>query len=304
MANKKDTFQVESYTPHQPIFIQDETSDPAIEPSIQVGLYSNGEELSRTDLAKYKKQNEAKTSHIYVALDSDVFRSLAWAESILINRGDLNDDRARSDPFIARNADSIVKLLYLAQIGKVRFYITRTVYHENKHLLKNKNNPIFNFAKNMCYFPDVTSKEYITCIGRSRVLAQTYCEPSSSRPAPMKSTYSEYCSSYIPENDAYIMAQVTVAGCYCLLTNNARDYLFNEKIDDETKKSRKSAIIDINHELGYGTYSLDGKVFLTTKPTTITSLIKTLEKYSDLDAYLAANDTLFKRANEIDLGKI
>lgn len=303
MVNKK-TFQVESYDPDQPAFIQDETSNSVQEPIVRVDLYSNGEELSINDRAKYKKQNEAKTEHIYVALDSDVFRSLAWAESILMKHGSLDDDRARRDPFIAKSADYIVKLLYLARIDKVRFYITRTVYHENKHLLKNRNNPIFNFAKNMCYFPDVTSKKYTTYVGHSRVLAQTYCDPSGGRPAPMKSTYSEYCGSYVPENDAYIMAQATVAGCYCLLTNNARDYLFNEKIDDETQKSRKSAIIDINRELGYGTYSRDGKMFLTTKPVTITSLIKTLEKYSDLDDYLAASDTLFKRASDIDLGKI
>lgn len=273
-------------------------------PKFKVDLLSKGDELEIDDLVAYTKYRISKTSHIYIALDSDVFRSISWAQSILLNGGSLDDDRTKNDPFISKNKEQIKDLLQLSKIDKVRFLITRTVYHENKHLLKNKSNPMYLFAKNFCYFPDVSSKEYRNDIGRARVLAQTYCEQTNNMPSPMKSTYSEYDGTYVPENDAYIVAQATVAGCYCLLTNNKKDYLFNEKTDSECEKSRKNAIIQINKKMGYGSYSDDGRIFLTTKPTTISALMNTLQKHQDLEAYLEAPDSKFKLANETDFTRI
>lgn len=244
------------------------------------------------------------SSHIYISLDSDVLRSLAWVECLLREGKSLDDAKAK-EAYIRKYSKQIVKLLDLAHKGKVRFFISKTVYYENRHVLKNKTGPIFYFVKNLCYFPDVKSKEYTSMIGRARTLAGVYCDSQSNDdPAPMKKTYCAYACDFVPQNDVYVMAESTVAGCDYVLTNNGRDYIFNEKIDTLFENSRRAAILQINRTLGYGRFDKKKNMFISTKPVNIVELVKSLEKPAGDYAYLQADDSKFKRLKEINPNSI
>lgn len=250
------------------------------------------------------KPEEKGSSHIYISLDSDVLRSLAWVECLL-HEGQSLEEAKEKDSYIRKYSNQIVKLLNFARKDKVRFYITKTVYYENRHVLKNSTGPIFHFAKNLCYFPDVKSKEYKTMIGRARALADTYCDSlPNGAPAPMKKTYSAYACAFVPQNDAFVMAESTTAGCDYVLTNNGRDYIFNEKIDTLFENSRRDAILQINRTIGYGRFDKKKNMFISTKPVNIAELVKSLEKPAGDYAYLQADDSKFKRLKEINLNSI
>lgn len=262
------------------------------------------EDLPQDLINEMKQKNER---HIYIALDSDVLRSLTWASNMIYKGVDIcTNEQAQKDPFISKNAEQIKELLEMANKDEVRFFISRTVFNENRHI-----DSVKAFMKYNCHFPDPKSKEYQSSRARSKTLAEAYCDPyyskidGESRPAPMTKAYSEYNGCCTPENDAYVMAQATVAGCYCVLTNNVQHFIINKRCDSEYyEKTRLKGIIEINKLMGYS-YKLSGSNFeLTTKPVSLKSLMNTIKKYSDKSNYLTAEDRKFKQGKEIDPMKL
>lgn len=260
------------------------------------------EDLPQDLINEMKQKNER---HIYIALDSDVLRSLTWASNMIYKGVDFcTDEQAQKNPFISKNADQIKELLEMANKDEVRFFISRTVFNENRHI-----DSVKAFMKYNCHFPDPKSKEYQSSRAKANALAKAYCEPfkvdGKSYPAPMTKAYSEYNGGCIPENDAFIMAQATVAGCYCVLTNNAQHFIINKRCDSEYyEKTRLEGIIAVNKSMGYSHKLPDSNFELTTKPVALKSLMNTIKKYSDKSNYLTAEDRKFKQGKEIDPMKL
>lgn len=240
------------------------------------------------------------TEHIYIALDSDIIRVFAWADSMIKQGKKITDDEnAKTNYFLCNYANETQTLLNLAYDDKIRFFLTKTVYRESKHLTTIASHPLYHFITDLCYCPDVNSKEYKESDQKKvQSLADAYCEVVHGEYSAMRATYVELSQAYGPTNDAYIMAQATIAGCACLLTDNRRDFIFNDRIN-KYGSDRKNAIMSINTKNEYGKY-LNGKFFVT-KPVSILSLMNAITLQPDLKNFLTVDDKTLKKASEIDL---
>lgn len=242
-----------------------------------------------------------QTEHIYIALDSDVLRAFAWADSMIKQGKRITDDEnAKNNYFLCNYANDIQTLLNLAHADKIRFFLPKTVYQESKYLTTIASHPLFHFIADLCYCPDVNSKKYKALDIKAGLLAQAYCETIHGEYSAMKAAYFEHSKSYNPTNDAYIMAQATIAGCACLLTDNRKDFIFNDKIDKHGS-DRRDAIMKINTDYAYGKYLTGTDKFFVTKPVSISSLMNEIARHPDLKDFLTADDNNFSKACEIDL---
>lgn len=248
-------------------------------------------------------KNERPTSHIYVALDSDILRSLAFADMLIYKKQDiLTNPDAQKDLIIREHGPEIIKLLNMAKKDEIRFFIPRTVFGESRDSKSLKS-----FMARKCYFVDPRSKEYRRYKDRSSTLASAYCQSycdnyGNWQDAPMAATYNEAAGKKVPKNDAFIMAQATVAGCHFMLTNNRKDFVFNKKIDDGPTKTRQRGIININIRHGYFTYDDYSNTPITTRPVDLGLLVNILEAHKD--GYLQANDENMRLGKEIDLSDV
>lgn len=258
---------------------------------------------TQEELNDFLKNAQKPTSHIYVALDSDILRSLAFADMLIYKKENiLKNPDAQKDLIIREHGEEIIKLLDMAKKDEIRFFIPRTVFGESRDSKSLKS-----FMSRKCYFVDPESKEYRHYKEKSSALASSYCQSywdnyGNWQEAPMAATYNEAAGKKVPKNDAYIMAQATVAGCHFMLTNNRKDFVFNKKVDEGAAKTRQRGIININIKHGYFNYDEANSTSVTTRPVDISLLVNILESHKD--GYLLANDENMRLGKEIDLSDV
>ena len=203
----------------------------------------------------------------YFAIDSDILRALAFVD-IILERDPNCDLKTINDPLMKRWSGYIKKLYFKIKSGEIKPVIVETVYLESKH-----SPSLVSFMKKYCYFPNVNAINYEEKKEKARKLAYAYCEPykfkGEPRPAPMKTVYNAALNAYAPTNDCFIMAQATIEGIP-LITANGRDYIFDERSENENDNTRVLGIASINHAEGY--HEMHNGKFITVVPMHIRTI--------------------------------
>ena len=187
---------------------------------------------------------------LYVALDSDILRSLTIIEPFIINDA-YYDFKNSNDPILSKYSGYLSKLFIKSINDELRLLVTPTTFYENKYKPK-----VLNFIKSYCYIPaqhSVLDPTYSIKKQAIKDLAYAYCGAGKpfdpTNPPPMTMKYLAEVGSCCPTNDCYIMAEATVENAI-LLTNNSKDFVFNKK-NNEDDNSRRLGIININKSFGY-----------------------------------------------------
>gem|GEM_PF-6108705 len=164
----------------------------------------------------------APTKHIYIALDSDILRSLAILAPYYTNNVYF-DYKTSKDFILSKYTGYLLRLLDRVVNQKdIRLLVTASTFYE----VRNHANAL-KFINEFCYVPQLDNLSI----------------------PPMEARYFSEVSAYCPTNDCYIMAEATVENA-CLLTNNAKDFIFNSNFPQDDA-SRAIGIIEINRAFGY-----------------------------------------------------
>jgi len=228
---------------------------------------------------------------IYIAIDSDILRSLTYIEKI--RQSEQSYDFKNSDhPLLKKYSGYFQRLYHRMEEDSLRLVIVDAVYQESKHSAS-----LVNFMKNHCYFPKINLVNYQEKATEARELANAYCSPfklgGKEFPAPMKKVFHADENKHAPSNDCYIMAQATIEGI-CLITANGQDFIFDDKSNIENH-FRSMGIINVNMIKGY--CSGDVKKYGIPRPyhiETIGPMIKQTLKFS---AFPAFNE--FEKGNDL-----
>lgn len=203
-----------------------------------------------------------KNIHKYIAIDSDILRSLAFLDIIKQDNEHI-DFTTMKDNNLKNYGGYLNRLLNLTKEDKIRLLIVDAVYQENKH-----SDSLLEFIKKYCYVPQINMINYIEKAAKVRELAYSYCEEYSYRgkiyDAPMKKVFVAELGKAIPTNDCFIMAQATVENC-ALITANGKDFIFDvhkkrTSSFGENTDSRTVGIIQKNIQYGYGEQNAEGKI--------------------------------------------
>jgi len=193
----------------------------------------------------------APTKHIYIALDSDILRSLAILAPYYTNNVYF-DYKTSKDFILSKYTGYLLRLLDRVVNQKdIRLLVTASTFYE----VRNHANAL-KFINEFCYVPQLDNFLNFESVPKKELikqLAYAYCgigksHDSTSIP-PMEARYFSEVSAYCPTNDCYIMAEATVENA-CLLTNNAKDFIFNSNFPQDDA-SRAIGIIEINRAFGY-----------------------------------------------------
>lgn len=222
-------------------------------------------------------ENEKK---LYVAIDSDILRSIAYLKNLKETYGVVNRDKIR-DPQLQNDLSYYARVLQFVKEDKVRLLIVDAVYQESKHSVA-----LVDFMKNYCYFPNVFADNYQEKAEKARALAHAYCSEykngGETYRAPMRSVFIAEVNRHVPTNDAYIMAQATVENC-SLVTGNKKDFIFNDRQNQENHE-RRIGICNVNVAMGY--YEEKNGKPITPRPITLGYLaggLKRDDKFGDLE---------------------
>lgn len=227
---------------------------------------------------------------VYFAIDSDVLRTLAYIDKIL-ESGKYYDFTNSPDPLLKRWSGYFQRLYYKMKSDEIRLVIVDAVYQESQH-----SKSLLEFMKHYCYFPKINAVNYQRKSAEARKLADAYCNSynvgDKEFPAPMKQVFNAQSNTFSPTNDCFIMAQATIEGI-CLITANGRDFIFDERSNNENH-DRAKGITNINISRGY--YASEHGKFNASRPfhiNTIGPMIKKDDK-TPLE--------VIKPFNEFDLG--
>ncbi len=205
-----------------------------------------------------------ENKHIYIAIDSDILRALTNLD-LCLEKNPYYDFEKSDDHFLKRNADYLQTLMKIVRADEIRLLIVNTVYQESKH-----SPSLCNFIKKYCYFPDINIVNYNDKSAKTEKLANLYCKPYTYKdkecPAPMKATYNAFAKSYVPTNDAYIMAEASIEGAM-VLTANKKDFI--ENVRTRSKHDRSAGIVQINIQNGYCEKAVGSDFIIVPKPITI-----------------------------------
>lgn len=168
----------------------------------------------------------------YLAIDSDILRYL-----ICFKYGTNAKKQFENtcDSFIRKNHETLKEILKLIDEDKLRLVITRTTVAES---------PAFNdvrkdLFKNFLYFTDFATDEYFEKEIKIENLANTYSSSPGEKNIAMKKKYFAAMKSYVPTNDAYILAEASVEGLM-FVTNNEKDFIYDIfKMKDLSEKTKK-----------------------------------------------------------------
>ena len=184
----------------------------------------------------------------YYAIDSDVLHDLVYVEFLQNKYGFVDKDKI-PNKLIKDNLGYLFSLLKMAKKDEVRLLIVPTVFHECEH-----SKSCVDFMKNYCYMQNVNQFNADRIAQEVDDLAKAYCKSyvynGVEFPAPMMNEYSSANRKYVPSNDAYIMAEATIAGAAAVITMNVKHYIKNIRNDDDDN-SRLIGIIRINKQKGY-----------------------------------------------------
>ena len=217
-----------------------------------------------------------KTKPIYLAIDSDILRTLTLLNILKKEHGYVDTEKVK-DTSLKKNFNYFNRLFNSINHNEIRLLIVDAVYQESKH-----SSSLVEFMKEYCYFPNTNAVNYQDKAERARKLASEYVKPYTYKneqyDAPMKAVFVADVNKYVPTNDCYIMAQATVEHC-SLLTGNGKDFIFNQRNEDKYAHDRVRGIAQINILNGYFTEETPGH-FVTSKPVMINTLAAIL-KYED-----------------------
>ncbi|MCR5553240.1 MAG: hypothetical protein K6F08_00620 [bacterium] len=142
---------------------------------------------------------------------------------------------------------------------RVKFVVPYTAFGEVCDYACKKENEIFRedfkelLCKTMLKFDDSKRKDKVEFISNLRGLARAYTQPfvckGKKHDAPMPVILTGNKIGRIP-SDSMIMAEATVHGID-LLTFNAKDYIFNDEVENISGRTRKFGICAINELRGY-----------------------------------------------------
>ena len=189
--------------------------------------------------------NTEPNKHIYFALDSDVLSNLAHIYKLQTDYPHLPQkeikEMFKNNPKtynIYNNFKFYTQILSMATSDKIRLLVTPTQLYESIHM-----DGVRQFIEDFCYLPNVDEKTAEENAKKIRELAQAYCHPYYDKDgvkhkAPMNPKYSAHAEYTIgenkpfkgflvPPNDAYVLAEASFYGA-CLITENAKDFLFNK----------------------------------------------------------------------------
>ena len=142
---------------------------------------------------------------------------------------------------------------------RVKFIVPYTAFGEVCDYACKKENAMFKedfrevLTKTMCRFDDSKWKNKDDLVREVRSLARAYTKDfvfkGKKYSAPMKLFKDKYDVGKIP-SDCLIMAEATVHGVD-LLTFNAKDYVYNDEVEDISGRMRKFGVCAINEIKGY-----------------------------------------------------
>ena len=218
-----------------------------------------------------------KNKPAYLAIDSDVLRTLTHLDVLKMEHGHIDVSKIRNK-VLKDDFNYFIKLYNAIVFDEVRPLIVDAVYQESKH-----SPSLISFMKNYCYFPNVNAANYQEKAEKARKLAIAYTNQYKDSKgqicdAPMKKEFVADINKYVPSNDCFIMAQATIENCP-LLTGNGKDFIFNEKSADKYNHERVKGIVEINIANGYN-YQDEKGHNTTPKPIKINTLAGLL-KYED-----------------------
>lgn len=270
--------------------------------------------------------NVEEDKHVYFALDSDVLSNLAHLyelQSDKTNSYKKIKEKLAEDPEmfnVCKNYNFYCKILDMARCDKIRFLVTPTPFYESKHVYG-----VIQFVTDFCYLPKVkpeTAKEDALKI---RDLAQAYCSPYINEDgvkckAPINSKYNAYAkyllvdnevnkNFWVPSNDAYVLAEASYYGA-CLITENAKDFLFRPEKGKEKKayrdyeNERVKGVVSINEKYGYyqpNTTNIFKGKNIVPHPYSVETLGKIIAYHEDNAIFSSSDDKDFAYAYyEID----
>lgn len=231
-------------------------------------------------------------SHIYIALDSDILRTLATIYPY-VSKGIFYDYKSSNNPHIKKNFNYLSKLIKYAQEDKIRLMVTTTPYHEVRHKTE-----CISFIKDMCYVPNPKNiLEQGDYQQKIKELAAAYCglnEPyDPTNPPPMHPCYVSAIDDCVPPNDAFVQAEAAVENAI-LLTANAADFIFYKNFRPDIN-AKVSKIIEINRRVLNICKDVGYK--LISRPFTIETLAAILKGNPSNYEFVKALDTTKMRAN-------
>lgn len=214
-------------------------------------------------------------SKLFIAVDSDILRSLADLDEILKENPTYKTSTSH-DFFIRDNGSYLKKVLKLIHSGDISIFVGSTIFREVKH----RDNCI-NFIKEHCYLPKMNASNFADIVTRADNLAFKYCTQKyryndKEYFPPMEMHYNAYLKRDVPSNDAYAMAEATIAGCV-FITNNAQDFVFRKYIKDD-KNSRVKGIVNINVLENYCAMDEETGMQIVPKPMEFHLFIPLLKK--------------------------
>lgn len=189
-----------------------------------------------------------KKSTPCVAFDSDILRTLAEMDEALRKNPKVKFENFR-DNVIRSHHEDLVLLLNLIKSKKLDVFIGNTVFQQVKHRPE-----VLEFIKKYCYFPKLNVITFNDLLYKTDELALQYCTERVEYRGellypPMDLNYSPIGRKSAPSDDAYIMAEATIANCL-LITGNGQHFIFRKNNKDDTN-SRTTGIVAINKKNGY-----------------------------------------------------
>lgn len=243
--------------------------------------------------------NKTLSLSMYISLDADVLRQLAFLDVIMSeSTGFVDFQKIGDDVFkensgflfylyneIAKNPDSKIKLL-----------VTETPYREVKHFPA-----CLNFIKNYCYAPSINMMNVAEKNDEAVKLSAAYCfgytdEKQGIAYDPSMKTFLNNDGKTRVSRDARNMAEATREGAI-FITLNGQDYVFDRSVDGKNN-ARRQKTVAINKALGYGQI-VDG-YDITPRPFIVNEIVPIL-KFKDRNTLRLAfaDDATKIKASEI-----
>lgn len=214
-------------------------------------------------------------SRHFIALDSDILRSLADLDQLLQEKPTYKTSDSK-DFLIRDNGRYLKSLLKMVKNEELCIFVGSTIFSEVKH----RENCI-DFIKKYCYLPKMNATNFAEMVLKADDLAYKYCTENykvddKEYYPPMEKHYNAYLKREVPSNDAYAMVEATIANCL-FITNNGQDFIFRKYLKDD-KNSRVKGIVDINIKEGYMELDEQSGYNIVPKPMEFNVFIPLLKK--------------------------
>lgn len=177
-----------------------------------------------------KNKQKKEFTPIYVALDTDALRMLSE-----MHKG-ISEGTIKPESMFTVDHLRTYPLYKLICEGKIKPIVTRTVIKECPD-----KDVYISFMNKFCYTPEIKEEDYDDYRLKVFNLAQKYCTFNSSNWSPFKG-YIDEDGKLVPTSDAINMAEACILKV-CIITNNAKHFVFDEKDIEHAKKKKEKGRI-------------------------------------------------------------